>query len=121
MHARERGATQADAAALAQISRRSGQRIESGKARPNRGRVRDWRTKPDPLADVWASELEPMLWREPRLKPTTLFEYLQEQYPGKYPQVLRTVQRRVSAWKDGGDRREKVGDRGILLPPDGQK
>ena len=99
MHARERGATQADAAALAQISRRSGQRIESGKARPNRGRVRDWRTKPDPLADVWASELEPMLWREPRLKPTTLFEYLQEQYPGKYPQVLRTVQRRVSAWK----------------------
>ena len=99
MKARERGATQTEAAALAQISRRSGQRIESGKDRPNRGRVRDWRTKPDPLAEVWESELEPMLRREPRLKPTTLFEYLQEQYPGQYAQVLRTVQRRVRAWK----------------------
>ena len=40
-----------------------------------------------------------MLRREPRLKPTTLFEYLQEAYPGQYPQVLRTLQRRVSTWK----------------------
>jgi hypothetical protein len=29
----------------------------------------------------------------------TLFEYLQEQYPGQYPQVLRTLQRRVSTWQ----------------------
>ena len=40
-----------------------------------------------------------MLRREPRLKPMTLFEYLQEQYPGQYPQVLRTLQRRVRTWK----------------------
>ncbi len=84
MDARETGATQVDAAALARISRRSGQRIDSGGDRPNRGRARDWRTTPDPLADVWESDLEPMLRREPRLKPTTLFEYLQEKYPGKY-------------------------------------
>ena len=99
MKARETGATQVDAAALAQISRRSGQRIETGSDRPNRGRARNWRTTPNPLAEVWESELEPMLRREPRLKPTTLFEYLQERYPGQYPRVLRTVQRRVSAWK----------------------
>ena len=99
MNARETGVTQVEAAALAQISRRSGQRIEAGEDRPNRGRVRDWRTAPDPLAAVWESDLEPMLRREPRLKPTTLFEYLQEQYPGEYPQVLRTVQRRVKTWK----------------------
>lgn len=53
----------------------------------------------DPLAGVWASELEPMLRREPRLKPTTLFEYLEEQYPGEYRRVLRTLQRRVREWK----------------------
>ena len=40
-----------------------------------------------------------MLKREPRLKPMTLFEYLQEKYPGKYEKVLRTVQRRVRTWK----------------------
>lgn len=99
MKARETGATQVEAAALAKISRRSGQRIDSGGDRPNRGRVRDWRTTPDPLTDVWESELEPMLRREPRLKPTTLFEHLQEKYPGQYDKVLRTVQRRVRAWK----------------------
>ena len=99
MNARETGVTQVEAAALSKISRRSGQRIDAGEDRPNRGRVRDWRTTPDPLAAVWESELEPMLRREPRLKPTTLFEYLQEHYPGEYPKVLRTLQRRVRAWK----------------------
>ena len=40
-----------------------------------------------------------MLRQDPRLQPTTLYEYLQERYPGKYPQVLRTLQRRVREWK----------------------
>jgi hypothetical protein len=48
---------------------------------------------------VWESELEPMLRATPKLKPMTLFEYLQTKYPGKYPQVLRTLQRRVATWK----------------------
>lgn len=61
--------------------------------------MRDWRTSADPLAEVWESELEPMLRNAPQLQPTTLFEVLQERYPGKYPQVLRTLQRRVAAWK----------------------
>lgn len=69
--------------------------IEAGEHQPNRGRVRDWRSNADPLAGVWENELEPMLRQQPRLKPMTLFEYLQDRYPGKYPQVLRTLQRRV--------------------------
>jgi hypothetical protein len=40
-----------------------------------------------------------MLEREPRLEPTTLFETLQELYPGQYDDKLRTVQRRVEHWK----------------------
>jgi hypothetical protein len=40
-----------------------------------------------------------MLKDEPRLEPMTLFEYLQETYPGEYEGVLRTVQRRVERWK----------------------
>ena len=99
MNARELGLTQTDAASIAEFSARTGQRIEAGTHQPNRGRVRDWRTSADPLAGVWEAELEPMLRREPRLKPMTLFEYLQERYPGQYPQVLRTLQRRVRTWK----------------------
>ena len=99
MNARELGLTQVESAAIAGFSERSGQRIEAGDHQPNRERVRDWRTSADPLAEVWESELEPMLRAAPQLQPTTLFEVLQERYPGKYPQVLRTLQRRVAAWK----------------------
>lgn len=99
MNARKRGSKQSEAAQIAEFSARTGQRIESGKHRPNRGRVRDWRTREDPLSGVWSEVLEPMLHREPRLTPTTLYEYLQEHYPGQYPQVLRTLQRRVKLWK----------------------
>lgn len=99
MNARESGLKQTEAAKLAEFSERTGQRIESGDHRPNRGRAHDWRTREDPLAAVWDAVLEPMLRKEPRLMPTTLYEYLQEHYPGEYTQVLRTLQRRVKAWK----------------------
>ena len=99
MNARELGLTQRESSSIAEISERTGQRIDTGNHRSNRGKVKENTTSRDPLAEVWSSELEPMLHREPRLKPMTLFEYLQEQYPGKYPQVLRTLQRRVRTWK----------------------
>jgi hypothetical protein len=99
MKSREFGLTQAEAAVIAGFSERSGQRVESADYQPNRGKIRDWRTCCDPLAEVWESELEPMLRATPKLKPMTLFEYLQTKYPGQYPQVLRTLQRRVATWK----------------------
>ncbi len=99
MNARELGLTQVASSSIAEISERTGQRIDSGRHHPNRGQVQAQMVQRDPLAAVWESELEPMLRREPRLNPMTLFEYLQEQYPGQYEQVLRTLQRRVSTWK----------------------
>lgn len=99
MNARKAGSTQAQAAAIAEISQRSAQRIEAGVHQPHRGGEREWRTRADPLSSVWEGELEPMLRQDCRLQPTTLYEYLQERYPGKYPQVLRTLQRRVREWK----------------------
>jgi hypothetical protein len=99
MDARKAGCTQLTAAAKAGFSERSGRRIEAGTHQPKQGQPRDWRTRADPLAQVWDSELEPMLQREPKLEAMTLFEYLQDHYPGQYQNVLRTVQRRVSQWK----------------------
>jgi hypothetical protein len=98
MNAREIGLTQVEAAFVAEFSERSGQRIEAGVHQPQQGQERE-RTQIDPLAEVWAQELEPMLQRQPGLKPTTLFEYLQDRYPGQYAQTLRTLQRRVQQWK----------------------
>ena len=99
MNARKLGLTQSDSSQIAEISERTGQRIDGGDHRGNRATVVTPIPSRDPLAGVWSEELEPMLHREPRLKPTTLFEYLEEQYPGKYPRVLRTLQRRVREWK----------------------
>ena len=99
MRAREEGCTQQASAAIAGFSERSGRRIEKGEHQPKYGQEREWRTRPDPLAGVWESELEPMLKREPRLEPTTLYEYLINKYPGQYEQTLRTLQRRVETWK----------------------
>ena len=99
MNARKLGLTQSDSSQIAEISERTGQRIDGGEHRSNRASVVTASVNRDPLAAVWREELEPMLVREPRLTPTTLFEYLEEQYPGRYPKVLRTLQRRVREWK----------------------
>jgi len=99
MNAKKLGYSQQTAAAKAGISDRTARRIESGTHRPKRGRPRDWKTRIDPLDGHWEADLLPMLEREPRLEPTTLFEALQELYPGQYDDKLRTVQRRVEHWK----------------------
>lgn len=97
MKAREKGCPQTTAAAKAGISERSGRRIEQGQ---HQQRPHDWRTRSDPLAEVWQSELMPMLERQPQLQAMTLFLYLEEHYPGQYAQsILRTLQRRVRQWK----------------------
>jgi DNA polymerase-3 subunit epsilon len=98
--ARELGLTQAKAAYIADFSERTGQRIESGNYRPNRERVRDWKTRPDPLSDVWEYVLIPLLQEQPQLNSMQLLEYLQQRYPGKYnTSILRTLQRRVHDWR----------------------
>ena len=60
MNAREIGLNQSKAAYIAEISERTGQRIESGEHQPNRGKVDENNSK-DPLGGIWEKELEPML------------------------------------------------------------
>lgn len=100
LKARLSGCTQETAAAKGGFSVSTGRRIEQGKHQPNKESPRPWRTRQDPFAEVWESELVPMLEREPQLRPITLFEYLQEKYPDQYDSSkLRTLQKRVRDWK----------------------
>ncbi|PSB27646.1 IS21 family transposase [Chlorogloea sp. CCALA 695] len=100
MRARESGCTQETAAAKGGLSVRTGRRIEKGEHQPQRRKPHDWRTRADPLAEVWESELVPLLLDQPKLQAMTLYEYLQQKYPGKYgSSILRTLQRRVQQWK----------------------
>lgn len=99
MQSRRTGLSQEISAAKADISVRSGRRIEKRDAdRPPQ--TRHWRTRHDPLASVWESELVPLLEGDSELTGLTLLEYLEDHYPGEYDNsVLRTLQRRVKRWK----------------------
>jgi transposase InsO family protein len=100
MKARQQSADQTTAAAKSGFSERSGQRIEAGQIAAWEKKERAWRTRKDPFAEVWESEVEAQLKKAPQLSPTTLFEALQEKYPGRHPNSQkRTFQRRVKAWK----------------------
>lgn len=58
-----------------------------------------WRTRKDPFEDVW-EEVEQQLERTPDIYATTLFAWLQQKYPGQFTDgQLRTLQRRVKAWR----------------------
>jgi hypothetical protein len=105
MQLRKEGLIQIASAAKAGISERSGRNIEK-RIRQEPGLSKGVvRTKPDPFASVWESELVPMLEKLPMLQPITLLEYLQDKYMDSegnpvYPDsLLRTLQRRIKIWK----------------------
>ncbi len=98
MKNRQTANTQETSATKAGISARSGRRIEKGEI--TQEKKREWRTRKDPLQAVWESKLLPLLNKEPSLTGITLWDYLDEEYPGQYPEkLLRTLQRRVKHWQ----------------------
>lgn len=99
--------TQAAASAKVAISERSARRIDISEALPSQRASRSWRTRKDPFAAVWEGEVIPLLEISPHLKAVSLLEELQRRYPGDYgPFFLRTLQRRLRAWRaaHGGER-----------------
>jgi hypothetical protein len=100
MSSRKRGQTQEQASARAGVSERSARRIEDGRIGVLERKERHWRTRKDPFAEVWDSEVVALLERQPALDATTLFEDLQDRHRGKFGNgKKRTFQRRVKAWK----------------------
>ena len=98
MSQRSKGQPQVAAAAKAGVSERTARRIEHGES-GGPTPPRQWRTRHDPFAAVWA-EVSGQLERDPALQALTLLEWLQSRYPGEYPDtLLRTLQRRVKTWR----------------------
>ena len=59
-----------------------------------------WPTRQDPFADDWAFVVQLLEDTKATLEAKTIFEYLQRAYPGRYHNgQLRTLQRRIKAWK----------------------
>lgn len=88
------------AAAKAGISVRSARRIERDARLPSQKPRRYWRSRPDPFAEVWDTEVVPMLVSAPQLQAITILRKLQDEHPGQYPDsTRRTLERRVRHWR----------------------
>jgi hypothetical protein len=91
--------SQEAAAGKVGISARSARRIEADPVLPSQKPRRRWRSRPDPLAEVWEGEVVPLLAANPGLLATTVLQHLQELHPGRFHGVLRTLQRRIRHWR----------------------
>jgi len=88
------------AAARAGISERSARRIDSAATLPSQHPRRYWRSRADPFAQVWDSEVVPLLKSAPKLMAITLLRKLQDEHPGGFPDaMLRTLQRHIRQWR----------------------
>jgi hypothetical protein len=73
--------------------------IKSGKLPSQVKPEHTWRTRTDPFESVWGEALG-FLENNAGLEVNSLFEFLQEQYPGRFTEgQLRTFQRKVKVWK----------------------
>ena len=99
-----------DAAMKAGMDRKTARKyVAAGELPSEMVEPRDWRTRQDPFEEHWP-EMEARLRATPGLEAKTLFELLQEKYPGRYEDgQLRTLQRHVKRWRaEHGPEREIV-------------
>ena len=94
--------TRATAAAMAGFSTSTGYRVERDPRLPSRKKACHGHGggRPDPLTDIWDSEIVPMLERTPDLRPITIFEEMIRRHPERdLGSARRTLERRVRLWK----------------------
>lgn len=96
------GKTQEGAAAAGGMSVRSARNWQSGPYPSKAQRPHNWRTRRDPFAEVFDSEIVPLLALDDRrvLEARTLLGELERRHPGCFSmRYLRTLQRRLRDWR----------------------
>ena len=90
---------QAAAAAKAGISERSARRIDKHELQP-KTEERSWRTRPDPLTEVWESIVVPILQKDSEITPVGIFDHLCEYHSDAFTaSSRRTLERRIGKWR----------------------
>jgi transposase len=101
------GIAQVTAAAKAGMSERTARKYAHSGRAPSQAKVaHTWRTRPDPFIEVWP-EVEALLRQDPGLQAKTIWMELNERHAGRFSAgQLRTLQRRLHAWRltSGPDR-----------------
>ena len=99
---RMEGKRQEAAAAAAGMSIRTARRWAKGPLPSSKKGRRVWRTRADPLAEVWERDVVPLLEADEAgiLQATVVLDELQERHPGSVnSSQLRTLQRRMRDWR----------------------
>jgi transposase len=103
----KQGIPQVTAAAKAGMSERTARKYAHGGRAPSQAKVpHTWRTRPDPFAEVWP-EVEALLRQDGGLQAKTIWAELNERHANRFSAgQLRTLQRRLLAWRvtSGPDR-----------------
>jgi hypothetical protein len=88
------------AAEKARMDRKTASKYRRDQTLPSQMRAeRSWRTRPDPFVEVWP-EVKELLASQPGLEAKTIFDWLQQEHPGKFPDgQLRSFQRHVKRWR----------------------
>ncbi len=87
------------AAAKAAISIATAYRIEKDPRLPSQKKALRERRRPDPLADIFDSEIVPLLKAAPGLRPVAIFEEMVRRHPELGSGIRRTLERRIRAWR----------------------
>src|SRR6266542_6943214 len=87
------------AAAKAGFAASTGYRIDRNPRLPSQKKAPRDRRRPDPLADVWDSEVVPLLKSVAGLRPVAIFDEIRRRHPEIGPGIRRTLERRIRTWR----------------------
>jgi len=92
--------TQSVAAAKAGFSVATARRLERDPGPPSTKKAARTRRRPDPLEEVWETEIRPMLEQAPGLRPYTILGEMALRHPERnWEPLRRTLERRIRIWK----------------------
>ena len=106
------------AAAKASFSTSTAYRFEKDPRLPSQKKARRERRRPDPLADIFAAEIVPMLQAAPGLRSVAIFEEMLRRHPDLGMGIRRTLERRIRAWRALYGQEQEVIFRQIHKPGD---
>ena len=87
------------AAGKSGFSRASGYRIEDDPRLPSQKKAPRGRRRPDPLAALWDNEIVPILKAAPGIRAIAVLEEVRRRHPELSPNIRRTLERRMRAWR----------------------
>lgn len=104
------------AAAKAGLSQATGYRLQSDPTPPSQKKRLRGRRRADPLAEVFDTEVVPLLKSSPGLRPVAIWEELLRRHPDLSPGIRRTLERRIRAWRAEHGPEQEVIFRQVHVP-----